>query len=373
MIPTPYIQLLRVGLGTADSIDAPLSQQQWNDVMMEGLRQSVLGIIWQGIERLPAHLRPDGDTIAEIYGYTANIKLKNKNQTILAAKIEQHLRADGLTCCIIKGQGAARLYPQPDLRQSGDIDIWVSCGRERAIGYVRSHLKGRKIEARIHHVEFPVQKGTPIEIHYLPMFMYSFRAQKAFEKFCAANMDEQMNHAVMPGNPHEQTFAESINLPCLFHTPTPAFDAVFMLVHITRHLLEEGIGMRQLIDYYYVLKALPPDRTYIISQIQALGLSRMLSAVMYVMQEVLGMDSSDLIAPADKELGHILMEEITLTGAFGLYDRRQLSWKHSSMLHLFFGKFSHNLHFLRLCPEEVLSAPLFRIWHYCWRKKNGYM
>ena len=35
--------------------------------------------------------------------------------------------------------------------------------------------------------------------------------------------------------------------------PTVEFNIIFQLTHIYSHLMNEGIGLRQLVDYYYVL------------------------------------------------------------------------------------------------------------------------
>ena len=35
--------------------------------------------------------------------------------------------------------------------------------------------------------------------------------------------------------------------------PTVEFNLIFQLTHIYAHLMNEGIGLRQLLDYYYVL------------------------------------------------------------------------------------------------------------------------
>ena len=53
--------------------------------------------------------------------------------------------------------------------------------------------------------------------------------------------EEQFSHRVMLGEQGEIAI------------PTVEFNLIFQLTHIFSHLMNEGIGLRQLVDYYYVL------------------------------------------------------------------------------------------------------------------------
>ena len=74
-----------------------------------------------------------------------------------------------------------------------------------------------------------------------------------------------------------------------YAVPTWEFNVVFQLSHIFKHLLQEGIGLRQLIDYYYLLCNRPDDSSVenIKKTIQHLGLSPIAGAVMWIMKNVL--------------------------------------------------------------------------------------
>mgnify|MGYP002638687236 CR=1 FL=1 len=156
----------------------------------------------------------------------------------VASKLFSMLREDGLRCCILKGQGNALMYPNPYSRTPGDIDVWVNASRERIMEYAQKKFElGDDI--RLQHLETSLD-GVPVELHFFPCSMnnpiYHARLQKWFKR----NADLQCSHIV--GLPDG---AGDIAIP------TMAFNVVYQLTHLYHHFFDEGIGMRQIIDYYY--------------------------------------------------------------------------------------------------------------------------
>lgn len=369
------LDLIKVGLGTRQELLVRPTDEEWAELMQECIRQSVIGIGWQALNQLPESQRPELVTKGQWYLLSKQVEEAVKKAEKAAAKLEKGFRADGMECCILKGQGVAHLYPTPWYRQCGDVDVWMSSGRKKVIEYVKRKLGNNKVKARIHHVEYPIYQNVTIEIHYWPMFMYSFSAQHRLEKWFKRQMPQQMNNLAM-----ERPDVEGIKS---FHCPTPEFNAVFMLTHVLRHLFEEGIGLRHLIDYYYVLQALPrtADGTQIredvkqriIADAKYIGVYGFLQGMMYVMREALGMSEDMMVCKDSTSIGNKLLTEIMYTGNFGLADTRDISWKHASEPKLFIGKFMHNIRLWQLCPREVLAGPAFRLWHRTWRTLHGYM
>ena len=150
---------------------------------------------------------------------------------------------------------------------------------------------------------------------------------------------------------------------------------MYILLHIYRHLFEEGIGLRQLVDYYYVLKKDCPkeEKDNSSKWIRELGMQRFCSAVMYIMQEILGLEKEYLIYPPSKKEGLFLLDEIMRAGNFGKYDDRIIRQIQESHGHKYFRKIKRNIRFIKSYPDEVIWNPVFRLWQFCWRKKNGYL
>ena len=173
-------------------------------------------------------------------GKAQQIRRQNMKVNAVAGKLFAMLRVDGMRCCVLKGQGNALMYPNPYSRTPGDIDVWVNASREQITEYAKKHFElGDDI--RLQHLETSLD-GVPVELHFFPCSMnnpfYHARLQKWFRR----NADLQCSHVV--GLPDG---AGDIAIP------TTAFNVVYQLTHLYHHFFDEGIGMRQIIDYYYVV------------------------------------------------------------------------------------------------------------------------
>ena len=145
-----------------------------------------------------------------------------------------------MRCCILKGQGNALMYPNPYSRTPGDIDVWIDASRERIMEYAQKKFE-LEDDIRLQHLETSLD-GVPVELHFFPCSMnnpiYHARLQKWFRK----NADLQCSHIV--GLPDG---AGDIAIP------TTAFNVIYQLTHLYHHFFDEGIGMRQIIDYFLVV------------------------------------------------------------------------------------------------------------------------
>ena len=173
-------------------------------------------------------------------GKAQQIRRQNVKVNGVAVKLYSKFREDGLRCCILKGQGNALMYPNPYSRTPGDIDVWVNASREDITEYAKRHFN-LEDDIRFHHLETTLD-GVPVELHFFPGIMnnpiYHARLQKWFRR----NADLQCSHIV--GLPDG---AGDIAIP------TTAFNVIYQLTHLYHHFFDEGIGMRQIIDYFLVV------------------------------------------------------------------------------------------------------------------------
>ena len=173
-------------------------------------------------------------------GKAQQIHRQNMKVNVVAGKLFSMLREDGMRCCVLKGQGNALMYPNPYSRTPGDIDVWVNASRERIMEYASKKFElGEDI--RLQHLETSLD-GVPVELHFFPCSMnnpiYHARLQKWFRR----NADLQCSNIV--GLPDG---AGDIAIP------TTAFNVIYQLTHLYHHFFDEGIGMRQIIDYFLVV------------------------------------------------------------------------------------------------------------------------
>ena len=158
-----------------------------------------------------------------------------------SVKVCQNFENEGFANCILKGQGNALLYPNPYMRTPGDIDIYLSGGRRKIMKYVDQVCPN--LVMRYHHVDFPVMK-TAIEVHFTPSYMFCPIHNRRMQRWFEEVMGEQCNHRVSLPDGYGE-----------IHVPQVSFNVIYILSHLYRHIFTEGIGLRQLLDYYYVVCA----------------------------------------------------------------------------------------------------------------------
>ena len=363
---TAFFAFLKYCLGYKGNISRVVDSMDWQELYSFASKQALLGLCFDGIERLgkenPEELRlnPIGRELLMTWmGKAQQIRRQNRKVNAVASKLYSMLRGDGLRCCILKGQGNALMYPNPYSRTPGDVDVWIDASRERIMEYTQKKFElGDDI--RLQHLETSLD-GVPVELHFFPCSMnnpiYHARLQKWFRR----NADLQCSHIV--GLPDG---AGDIAIP------TSVFNVVYQLCHLYHHFFDEGIGMRQIIDYYYVVNndELLVIRDTLQRELKHLGLWKFAGAVMFVLHEVLGLPEEKMIAPMDEKRGKLLLAEILNGGNFGQHFTKYGGFTHQSMGKKYFLKIWRNMHFVRYYPAEALSEPIFRTWHFFWRMNN---
>ena len=364
---TAFFAFLKYCLGYKGNMSRVIAGMDWQELYSFASKQALLGLCFDGIERLgkeyPEELKrtPIGRELLMTWmGKAQQIHRQNMKVNAVAGKLFSMLKKDGLRCCVLKGQGNALMYPNPYSHTPGDVDVWIDASRERIMEYTQKKFElGDDI--RLQHLETSLD-GVLVELHFFPCSMnnpiYHARLQKWFRR----NADLQCSHIV--GLPDG---AGDIAIP------TSAFNVVYQLCHLYHHFFDEGIGMRQIIDYYYVVSMLNVNcemLTWLPKDLKHLGLWKFAGAVMYVLHEALGLPEEKMIAPMDEKRGKLLLVEILNGGNFGKHFTKYGGFTHQSMGKKYFLKIWRNMHFVRYYPAEALSEPIFRTWHFFWRLKN---
>ena len=235
-----FFEFLRFCIGSAKDIPDSLKEVDWKELYAIAKKQCLVGILFDGIKKLPAeHVGMKKELLLQWMAESQMLENANVRLNDAAIQVSEWFRKKGFRTCILKGQGNALMYPNPYSRTPGDIDIWVEGGDKRVISFVRSISPHEK--ACYHHIEFPSYKGIEVEVHYRPSFLLCFWHNRKLQKYYERVKEEQFSHRVMLGEQGEIAI------------PTAEFNLIFQLTHIYAHLMNEGIGLRQLVDYYYVL------------------------------------------------------------------------------------------------------------------------
>lgn len=347
-----FFQLLRLAIGS--SMEVPqIAKEEWPFIYALAQKQALLGIAFDGMRKMGASAEVDPDLLMMWMGKCKQIERRNYKHLAAVVKAVGWFRKKGFRSCILKGVGNALLYPNPMHRVSGDIDVLVAGRPSEVIAFVRSIAPKEK--ASYHHIEFPRLDDIPVEVHYRPCYLQNPWHNHRLQQFFATMAQEQFAHELKV----EQG---------AFATPTASFNAIYQLVHIYNHLFQEGIGLRQLLDYYFIM--LNVEREVSKESICRLGLWKFAGAVMYVLHEVFDLPEDKMIAPMDERRGRLLLEDVLRGGNFGQHDDHH-HWQ---------GAIGHNilrlkrdLRLLRYYPEEALAEPFFRLWHFVWRRRHALM
>ena len=363
-----FFELIQVAIGTHICLSHTPSADEWGELYAMTKKQSLIGVCFAGIQMLTINHPSSIINLSEILrlqwmGMAAKIQQRNEVVNRQCVDLQKRLSDDGFQSCILKGQGVALYYPEhlKGLRQSGDIDVWMWCEgnlKERRAKIIEYACK-RKSEAKafIHHVDCKVFDDTETEFHYLPSWFNSPISHNRFVRWCETQIEEQMNHEVGE-----------------FTMPNAYFNSIFLLSHIYRHLFQEGIGLRQLMDYYFVIgskDALLIDKKSWQHTIKSLGMSRIAGAVMWVMDDMYALPKEQQLCEPDENEGRFLLNEIMLAGNFGKYDER-INRSVQSEVYSGLLRIQRNTHFLMHYPCEVIWNPIWKIWHWMWIKMIRY-
>lgn len=286
-----------------------LTAEEWRWLHEQAKRQCLLGVLYKGIEKLPADHRPPRDLLLRWSLEANQIAAMNTRMNETAARVTKLFDEKGVRSVILKGQANALLYPDPGSRQAGDIDILVQGGRKQVIALLKEMDLAEGLEntdfSDIHaHLKPELFGGITVEVHYAPTYNNS--------PFSTRRMLKYLDGELVKANP----VAEGFNVP-------PAtFALVMQLSHLMRHFYSEGVGLRQLVDYYLLLKnSTQADRVQVSAQLENCGLRQMAGAVMWTMQRVFRTPREQMICPPDPWRGNQLFGNVVSGGNFGKYSR----------------------------------------------------
>lgn len=234
---------------------------------------------------------------------------------------------------------------------AGDTDADI----QMLSDYMRS--QGVDYNATIAHVEGDLVKDVSVELHATPAYFKNFRYNKRLQSWC---------------NSYDWSCCKSING---FSVPSDSFNLVFLLVHLYHHFLYEGVGFRQFMDYYQFLMSIDSTNRQALYKeatisLQSFGMWRFTQGVMYLMKVVFCMRSEFLICEPDAKTGQLLLTDMLESGNMGKYHSNKRH-NRSNRLIWHWTNFKRNHGFVSIAPAEILAAPFWSLWHWCWRKHNG--
>lgn len=310
MMNEGYLEFLRFSIDKTKTVPESVENIDWSGLFDFAYKQTLLGIIFDGIQRLDRKWNAEEKMLLmKWFAYAEHIRKKNEIVNKQCVELTERLEKGGFKSCILKGQGNAMMYPNPYARTSGDIDVWLDGKREDIYNYVRSIVP--KSFNQNKHIDFPVFKDTVVEVHYEPTTFSNPFYQRRLKRYIDTIREAQFGNKVdLPGY-------GSISVP------TDDFNRIFQLCHIKSHFFVEGIGLRHLIDYYFLLKRseCPLDE---VKTLKHLGLYKFATGVMWIEKHVLGLEDRYLMVEPDERIGRLILNDVIAAGNFGHHDERYM-------------------------------------------------
>ena len=429
-----FFELLRTAIGQCKVLSAVPSAKEWEALYGLLSKHTLLGIGYVAIQKLPREQWPPKMLVLKWTSVATAISHQNKTLNEECNSLCEEFRHDGVASVVIKGQSNQENYPEELrwYRTPGDIDLWCHARNGVEIGemvngeVVKSEFhgiagmieyckqyercRGRDIpwhRILYYHCELKSDNGIAIEPHYRISYLHSPVRNHRLQKWFKGQFDICLQNRC------------SLGFPVL----TSSVNVVYQLVHLYRHVFEGGVGLRQLMDYYFALRVWHNDvmeckdlqtqgmwseglgtavmsKEEVMALIRSFGMGKFAGAVMWVLNEVfeneecrmkneecseaddmgkqqlssIGQQLKEkcvcepwMICEPNEREGRNLLEEIMKGGNFGQYDERGKEFKNGGMMKHGLWKLKRVMRLVRSYPEEALWEPVFRVWHLGWR------
>lgn len=344
-----FFELLQLVLGNRTALSKNPTIEDWSALYGITQRQAVAGVVINALDKLSElGQKPPLPLLLEWIGLSEQIRNRNFLLNTKCVELQQLLSERSIKSSILKGQGVAAYYDKQlqSLRQSGDIDVFVDCGRKKSIE-LAEEIQKSNVHWDYKHLQLHLWEDVEIEVHYRVEVLFNLRKNKRLQKWFKEH--------------DAWLFSQNEGLI----KPNVQFDLFYILLHIYRHFFLEGVGMRQVLDYYYVLKAGVDFKEETVETLRQFGMLRFAQGLMWVMQEALGMGREYLLCdPCEKE-GRFILRQIIIGGNFGHYDTRINHLK--GRLGYVQQVIRHNIHLFFRYPSDVIWAPIWIVWHKLWK------
>lgn len=362
-----FFELLQLSLGARHALSFNPSEKEWIDAFDVSKKQALVGICFNGVQQA---CRQDGDVAKNLpaqlkmqwLALTANIQKRNEVMNLRCAELYDRIKTDGYESCVLKGQAVARLYDNEhealgQLRQSGDIDMWMLADADTTLRWAKK--TGTMYYFDYHHADLSLFPDAEIELHYRPSISRNLLRNRRLQKWFK---DE--GHKLI-------IYDKELG----FCVPDDVFSLILTLNHNLWHLLYEGVGLRQMMDLYFVAKAMQySDETAHL--MHYFGLEHFAAASAWVLWHLFDNESelsflisskSPLPCPNERA-GRFLLNEIMLAGNFGHNDDRLSGLVKGNRMVLMYRWMHHTMRLVHHYPQEVMWTPFGVLRISLWRR-----
>ena len=333
-----FFEFIQLAMGNRNSLSVGISDADWHRLFDFCKRQALIGVGFAAVERLHATGVECPEPLRmQWMALTLQMEKQNDQLNLQCAELTRRYGHDGLSTCILTGQGNLLNYPEHlrKRRQCGGIDVWtvpqsvipiaVQTGKD-SVEYVEYHgrkavveyvkhlyrLEGKEDTSAMgyHHLEAPDMDGTPVNVYFRPAHLYSPFRNWRLQRWFSSQEDVCMKNMTHLG----------------FAVPTASVNVIYQMCDLfSRYGDEGGLDLRQLMDYYFALRVWHNDvmeckelqsqgmwseglgtpvmsAAEVMAVLRSFGMAKFAAGVMYVLHEVFAMPAPyDVCEPNAEE------------------------------------------------------------------------
>ena len=199
-----------------------------------------MGVVVDGIERLPDNIRPRKEILLEWIGEVLQAyEYRYESYTKTIAELASWYNAQGYKMMILKGYTCSLDWPKPEHRPCGDIDIWLF-GKQKEADALLESEKGIKVDKSHHHHTVFNWRDFMVENHFDFINVHHHRSHKEFEKILKELGQDDSHYIEVSG--------------VKVYTPSPDLHALFLIKHLLLHFASEEVTIRQLLDWAFFVE-----------------------------------------------------------------------------------------------------------------------
>lgn len=317
-----YLELLRAGLwGTPADPSLFQGEVDWKAILRTSHQQTTNIIVADGIDTLPPSLCPPKKRIFKLAIRRTENTLMHKLLNTTLNQAVQALNAEGIWSILLKGQGVANNYINPQSRMCGDIDLYVgeknferACEVLKKEGATGSH----DYDNHEFHIALDLE-GATIEVHKKADVLNDRALNRSLQQWTKEKLDAKIADGSLPGWDNEGV---------LINLPDPTYNAFYIIHHAVRHLIGEGIGLRHVCDWttYMHTHHSQIDKEELLSKLTEYNMLEAWQLFGNIAVHAIGLPAEELPFMSDTQLipkAEILLQHIFSTGNFGRYSEEK--------------------------------------------------
>lgn len=290
------------------AMDIDASTVDWSAVLAEAQRHKVTALMYPAIRSIDG--MPEA-VFNKVCGTAITVATASEAMLKEQRRILDLLEARQIPCAVLKGTSVAYLYPHPELRTIGDIDILVdeenldeACKALQADGFAPSYMAEKHL---------CLQKGAVwVEMHR----MVSVFPESEKGRFTKRYMTDALRHT-------QVVEISGVRFPML----SDAYQIIALLAHMEQHLATSGIGLRQVCDWAVTAHALRncfDGET--LALLERCGLLRFARIMTRLCERYLGLPPCPWTADASDALVDAMLSDVLEGGNFqAQYAKRPLA------------------------------------------------